>query len=309
MGFDPIRRGVSCLLFTWLVILAVPGPSRGQPGGVWIGARVVLKHQVELGIGDRGVSAKDVHAVYTVERVNGGWLGVVAGGMHAWVPASEVVPYDQAIDYYTSEIQTRADASWAYNQRGFIRDEKGQFDAALADFDAAIRIDPTFPRAYNNRGLAWAHKNQFDKALADYDEALRLNPSDALPLVNRARAWSMKKEYDKAIADLDQAIRIDPKYFNAHNGRGWLLATCPEESFRNGTEAVKSATRACELEGWNNAYCLGTLAAAHAEAGDFEQAIHWQQKANRLYTDDPNRAKGRDRLALYRDKTPFRMPR
>jgi hypothetical protein len=51
---------------------------------------------------------------------------------------------------------------------------------------------------------------------------------------------------------------------------------------------------------------LGTLAAAYAEAGDFDKAVEWQGKANKLYTGAEDRKKGEERLKLYRDKKPYR---
>ena len=51
---------------------------------------------------------------------------------------------------------------------------------------------------------------------------------------------------------------------------------------------------------------LGTLAAAYAEAGDFDKAVEWQEKANKLYTDADDRKKGEDRLNLYKEKKPYR---
>ena len=52
----------------------------------------------------------------------------------------------------------------------------------------------------------------------------------------------------------------------------WLLAACPVDSLRNGQEAVGRAKWACNATGWVNLSCLGTLAAACAEVGDFSQA-------------------------------------
>ncbi len=80
----------------------------------------------------------------------------------------------------------------------------------------------------------------------------------------------------------------------------------PEERLRDGKKAIELATRACELSEWKEAYKLGTLAAAYAEVGEFDKAIEWQEKANRLFTDAEDKKKGEERLKLYKDKKPYR---
>jgi tetratricopeptide (TPR) repeat protein len=127
-----------------------------------------------------------------------------------------------------------------------------------------------------------------------------------MALTNRGNIRLKTKDYDKALSDYNQAIRLDPTARLAYNNRAWLLATCPVAKYRDGKRAVESATRACELTGWTNAYDLGTLAAAYAESHNFPKAIHWQQKANALYNDPDTRKKGRELLALYQNKTPYR---
>jgi serine/threonine-protein kinase len=70
---------------------------------------------------------------------------------------------------------------------------------------------------------------------------------------------------------------------------------------------VSEATRACELTEWKNQAYLDTLAAAYAEAGDFENAVKFQSQAI-----EPSAASGdqqagmRKRLELYRKKKPYR---
>jgi hypothetical protein len=91
-----------------------------------------------------------------------------------------------------------------------------------------------------------------------------------------------------------------------YNNRAWIWATCPDGKVRDGRAAVESARRACELSDWKEANPIGTLAAAYAEAGDFDKAVEFQEKANGLSTVEDDRQKGRERLKLYRDRTPYR---
>ena len=91
----------------------------------------------------------------------------------------------------------------------------------------------------------------------------------------------------------------------ALNGRAWLRATCPDETYRDGAKAIEDATKACELTGWNDLYCLDTLAAAFAEAGQFDKAVECQEKAIELAPDDEKEDLG-TRHKLYQERQPYR---
>jgi tetratricopeptide (TPR) repeat protein len=93
----------------------------------------------------------------------------------------------------------------------------------------------------------------------------------------------------------------------AMNCAAWTCATCPDDKVRNGKEAVEYATKACELNEWKNADWMDTLAAAHAEAGDFKAAVDWQGKAIGLLSRDASQhGEFEARLKLYQDGKPYR---
>jgi tetratricopeptide (TPR) repeat protein len=100
------------------------------------------------------------------------------------------------------------------------------------------------------------------------------------------------------------ALQNTPRALNV---LAWFLATCPEDSIRNGAEAVRHATKACELTSWQEWKYIDTLAAAWAETGDFQRAIEYEQQALELKNfDEDARKRMEDRLALYRKRQPVR---
>ena len=183
---------------------------------------------------------------------------------------------------------------------------KNDYDAAITAFTEALRLDPKNIDAYYKRGMAYEVKGVYDNAITDFTEAIRLNPSFSLVYSERGNAFDGKGEHDKAIADYTEAIRLDPKDAVSQNGLAWLRATCSEERFRDGQRAIDHATKACELTKWKYWGCVGTLAAAYAEAGKFDKAVDFQQKAVEMATKDKEKDEMRERLNLYRDRKPYR---
>ena len=68
--------------------------------------------------------------------------------------------------------------SMTFVERGNAYLNKGDDDRAIADYDAAISLDPDCAEAYGRRGDAHFNKRDYDRAIADYDAALRRNPYD-----------------------------------------------------------------------------------------------------------------------------------
>jgi TPR repeat protein len=93
---------------------------------------------------------------------------------------------------------------------------------------------------------------------------------------------------------------------SAQNDFAWMLATSTDASLRNGLLAVTFAEKAVTATRRSDASFLDTLAAAYAEAGDFEKAVAIQNEAVTLLKDAASKQDYTSRLRLYEAKTPYR---
>jgi hypothetical protein len=107
--------------------------------------------------------------------------------------------------------------------------------------------------------------------------------------------------------DCRTAIQLDTNSAAAYNNLAWMMAVAPDEKFRDGTKAVEYASRACDLTGWKEPYCLGTLAAAYAESGVYEKAVDWQTKSLEIGIALVDVDAAKLRLGLYKRREPYHV--
>ena len=77
------------------------------------------------------------------------------------------------------------------------RHQAGESDAAIKLYMRAIELYPAFADAYNNRGAAFRGKGELDRAIADYKAALRVDPRDATAAENLAAVQAERKRAKK----------------------------------------------------------------------------------------------------------------
>ena len=99
------------------------------------------------------------------------------------------------------------------------------YDLAIAELDAAIRLAPESYTAYYWRGAAWAGTGDHEAAIADFDRALYFNRRYPEALRGRASCCCELKRYDEALVEYDEAIRTKPNFAEAYLDRGRLLLT------------------------------------------------------------------------------------
>jgi tetratricopeptide (TPR) repeat protein len=308
-------RRLSKVVAALVALFSVAEHAPAQQADGWVGQRVITKVGTVLMVGRQVVddpyrqarppaADRPVVPVYRVERVNGTWLWLVPEkrGTSGWVKASQAVPYDHAMDYFTGEIRAHPGDPTAYFHRGSLWyeemqyqpgqaadpswHEKAQFDKAIADFTAAIRLETGSARAYLARADAWREQGDLHRAIADYDEAVRLDPKNARASAGRHLAWENLftqgvargkiGEYDKAIADFNEVIRIEPGDAAAHANRGnaWKLKGEYDRAIGDFDEAIRLDP--------NSVLAYEMRACAWQSKGEYDKALADLTTATRL---------------------------
>jgi len=111
---------------------------------------------------------------------------------------------------------------------------------------------------------------------------LQMQPQNIQARLLLADCLAETGEPRAALALLQPVAQSRPDAVDALHRIAWILATSPDDSVRNGTEAVTFAARACELTAHRHAASLAALAAAYAEAGRFDDAVATARKAEEL---------------------------
>jgi spermidine synthase len=224
---------------------------------------------------------------------------------------------DQAIARYARAVELTPEHAEAHNNLGVGRAARGEIDLALASFRRAVEVNPEFGGAHLNLGKALLAVGDLEGAVRHCREAVRLAPHLAQAHLALGTALRMRGDAEAGLAELRAAARLAPDSPAAWNAAARILATHPDAGLRDGDEALRLARRATKLaegEGEGEAMriaILETLAAAYAEAGNFEQAVATEERARALAAAASPNPLARDmeaRLDLYRARQPLREP-
>jgi Flp pilus assembly protein TadD len=221
--------------------------------------------------------------------------------------------YPAAINAYQMSLSCtwlKGDKISLYSDIGDAFMASGQYASAIPNYQNSLDLSPDQPLILNNLGQCYLHNQRIDQALAAFQQAISLNPDYSEAQLNLAMLLGSTGHDSDAITHYRKVIELDTNMVLALNNLAWLLATDPNPQLRNGKEAVPLAEHACERAKYQEAFLIGTLAAAYAEAGCFDDAATAAQKAH-----DVALAHGQKEIAdrnlklmqLYKSGKPFHM--
>ena len=181
-----------------------------------------------------------------------------------------------AIAQYRAALQIQPSYAEAHNNLGIALTALGRTDEGGAEYREAIRLRPRFAQAHNNLGNVLAQTNHVPEAIAQFQEALRLQPDYPDAELNLGIALEQAGQLDGAVARYREVLRRRPDYGDAHDDLGNALV-----QLHRVPEAIQQYQAALRLNP-RDAEAYNSLGSALIDADQLPEAIANLQQAIRI---------------------------
>ena len=217
--------------------------------------------------------------------------------------------YSVAFNVFAS-VETHAAGNY-FDGNAFFH--QGRVDEAIEYFQKAVALEPESATFHIGLGNAYIRKWELDEAMTHYHKALEIEPNDVEGQYDLGCSLILAGQSDKAAVHLQKVLEIEPGFFESqdpvvNNNLAWSMATSGDSNNRNGTIAVILAEASCRKTHYQVTTMVGTLAAAYAEDGRFEDAILAAKKACELAKENGETnlfQRNQELLGLYLNHQPY----
>ena len=229
--------------------------------------------------------------------------------------------YSEAAEHYRTAIKLAPDLDpgRAEFRLAITLEEAGRFEestAAFADAFEPLRYrlgrEPDRPTLLYMFGRVLSEHGRYDEAVLTLRRCLALESNHLPALDALSRALTDARRYKEAIELLQRANPLRQRWIT--NRLAFLLATCPQDELRDGSEALRYARQLCPKVEKCAPIDLDVFAAGLAEAGYFSDARTLAQMAlDKLRASDKPKdrkliAPVTERLRTYESRHPYRLP-
>lgn len=207
--------------------------------------------------------------------------------------------YDQALAVF-NQAEKISPAGDIYNGRGVIYTFRSGLGDPLGEFRAAIGRENR-SRFHNNLGVYYLRERRIDQAIAEFQTAIRLEPTNDVPYNGLGVAWLQSGQGSMALARaedvLRRAVRLKPKAVSLMNlGTAYLLqgrVDAAEDFYQQARRLSESA-----------AAIANNLGVASLKRGRYEEAIDHFLKA--IVADSSDAAASCNLALIYHAQDTFR---
>ena len=192
---------------------------------------------------------------------------------------------EKALEYYNRAIELDSTYANAIYNRGFIYLNLGNTNKALNNFNRAIELDSEKSKFYNTRGqVYYIGLQDYKKAIADFEKAIKIDPSDKRIYYHLATSFIGLKFIDKAVITLNKLVELYPKESRVYSELGNIY----KDNVKDNKKALEYFDKAIEIEPNSFAGYLKRAEFYHISLKDNDKANDDYLKALELEPEDNN---------------------
>lgn len=150
---------------------------------------------------------------------------------------------DESIGFLEKAVAVNPDLRMARIMLGDAYRNKGDYQRAATQYEAATKLDQYTAANHYNLGLAYQFLNRLQASANAYLRALQLNPKDVKSNMNLGLVYLALGDSNSAVYYLQRATQLDPNSFEA-----WTNLGVAYDARGNAGDAEKSYRKAIELK-------------------------------------------------------------
>jgi len=207
-----------------------------------------------------------------------------------------------------AEIRQEFADYYTHYRAGTFHEYRRQYAQAIEEFNKALKEEPKHVESLYLLASCLARIDREEEAIPYARKAAALMPNSATIAGLLGALLSHTGQYSEALMYLQAAYAANPGDVSIANNLAWVLATSPLSIHRDGPRAVQLAEWVCKATAYKSPPLLDTLAAAYAEAGQFDKAVRITLQAIEIVRNNPKASTAtlESRLELYKAGRPYR---
>jgi len=136
--------------------------------------------------------------------------------------------WQNSVRLWNRVMEVHGEFYFPLQQRGIAHRVDNNYEAALLDFDKAIKLKPDHYRIYEQRGFVLSLMSDFENAEKDFLKAVDLNPESYTAMSNLGFIYRQKGEYELSIYYLNKSIQLNSSYVDAYIERAKTFSAINE---------------------------------------------------------------------------------
>ncbi len=246
-----LRRRRPYFITGWLWYLGMLVPVIGVIQVGWQGRADRYTYLPQIGLYVLVTWAlRDLSASWPRQRQIAALGAAIVLSALAWRAWNQVSFWRDSETLWTHALKVTSDNDVAENNLGIVFLGRGQLNEAISRFQAAVDLRPENAPSHDNLANALLQKGQLADAIVQYRELLEIQPENVEAHNILGAVLIQQGRVKEAIEQWRETLAIQAENGNAKSNLAWVFATYPEESIRNGTQAVQLAEQAGTTFWW-----------------------------------------------------------